>query len=248
MENATSFGTQADIYAAARPSYPDALFDWIEQHAPALEQVWDVGTGSGQAARSLAKRFKNVHATDIDSAQIKQALPAHNITYVSAPSDASGLADDSVDAITVATALHWFDFSTFWQEAARVGRKGALFCAWTYHAIEAQADIRGNLIMPIRDIIEPYWSDGNRLSWRGYPADEVGMPFSEIKTPVFTMELSWTPAQLIQFMNSWSAHKRAREDGHSANLKAIETQALARFDNTPRKLTLPIQTLAGRID
>lgn len=251
MKNAISFGTQADIYAAARPSYPEDIFDWIELQIPESGRVWDVGTGSGQAARSLAKRFTHVHATDIDAAQIAQAVKLQkqnsNIHYVTAPSDASGLPDNCVDAVTVATALHWFDLPKFWKEAARVARKDAVFCAWTYHTIEAQADIWDNIIKPIREIIEPYWSEGNRLSWRGYPAHEVGMPFKEIKPPDFTMHLDWTIAQLIQFTNSWSAHKRARIDGHKAALKAIENAAFASFDNTPRKLTLPIQMLAGRI-
>jgi len=236
IKNATSFGTQADIYASARPSYPEAIFDWIAQNSPSQDKVWDVCTGSGQAALSLAQRFSRVHATDIDEAQISHAKTAPNIDYVTAPSEASKLPSDSVDAITVATALHWFDFSTFWDEAARVARKGALFMAWTYHKIEAERDIRETHIEPINAIIEPYWSEGNRLSWRGYPAGEVGMPFDEIQTPQFTMELSWSPAQLLQFMRSWSAHRRARLDGHKAALKAAETAAFANLADTPRKL------------
>jgi len=218
-----------------------------QKQAPASEQVWDVGTGSGQAARSLAKRFSHVHATDIDAAQIAAAKPSPNITYIAAPSDAAGLADNAVDAVTVATALHWFDFSAFWDEVARVARPNALFCAWTYHRIEAESNIRAAILTPILDIIEPYWSDGNRLSWRGYPADEVGLPFDEIKTPDFAITLSWTSADLIQFVNSWSAHKRARLDGHEDRLKAIETAALAKFGNEPLEITLPIHTLAGRM-
>jgi len=247
MENATSFGSQANIYAAARPSYPDALFDWIKEQAPALGQVWDAGTGSGQAARSLAKRFESVHATDIDAAQIAAAQKTNNITYAASPSDASALADNSIDAITVATALHWFNFATFWPEVARVARPNALFCAWTYHRIQAEPDIRNTILEPILKIIEPYWSDGNRLSWRGYPADEVGMPFEVIETPDFVMSLNWTPAQLVQFCNSWSAHKKARLDGHGDKLKATETAALKSLGDTPCKLSLPIQTLAGRV-
>ncbi len=247
MKNATSFGTQADIYASARPSYPEALFDWIAQNSPAQNKVWDVGTGSGQAALSLAQRFTHVHATDIDAAQISHAKPAPNIDYMAAPSHSSRLPNNSVDAVTVAIALHWFDLPKFWKEAARVARKDALFMAWTYHNIEAQADIWDTIIKPVRDIIEPYWSDDNRLSWRGYPASEVGMSFEELQTPKFTIELHWSPAQLIQFMRAWAALRRAREDGHEAELKTIESGAMASFDDTPRKLTLPMQTLAGRI-
>jgi len=247
MKNATTFGNQADIYAAARPSYPQTLFDWIEQQVPSLNQVWDVGTGSGQAARSLAKRFKHVHATDIDKAQISAAKKTPNITYMITPSETSGLEDNSVDAITVATALHWFDFPSFWAEVQRVAKPNALFCAWTYHQIEAKPEIQAAILKPIRDIIAPYWSDGNRLSWRGYPADEVGMPFDEIPAPNFAIHLNWTVAQLIQFTKSWSAHKKARLDGHADRLKEIENAALQSLPETQYALRLPIQMLAGRI-
>ena len=67
MDNARTFGAQAQTYASARPHYPPELYDWIASQSPALDKVWDVGTGSGQAAVSLAERFSQVYATDIDS-------------------------------------------------------------------------------------------------------------------------------------------------------------------------------------
>ena len=82
MENALTFGAQADTYKSARPGYPDVLFDWIAEQSFHTQLVWDVGTGSGQAALALAQRFARVHATDIDPAQLQQATddrPRHKI-------------------------------------------------------------------------------------------------------------------------------------------------------------------------
>ena len=173
MDNATAFGRQADIYASSRPTYPAALFAWIADQSPAHDAVWDVGTGSGQAAQSLASHFGQVHATDIDAAQLERAVPHPRITYTVAPAEASGLADASVDAVTVATALHWFDHTAFWREVARVARPGALFCGWTYGGGQTEPDVEAALFDPIRAVLKPYWSDGNRLSWRGYDPEEV---------------------------------------------------------------------------
>lgn len=47
---AALFNKQAEKYAATRPSYPDELFDFIASKTPRHDLVWDVGTGSGQAA------------------------------------------------------------------------------------------------------------------------------------------------------------------------------------------------------
>ncbi len=247
MDNATSFGTQASTYAAARPHYPEELFDWIVSQAPGTEQVWDVGTGSGQAALSLANRFERVHATDIDAAQIEHAANHDCIDYRTAPAHKSGLQDNSVDAITVATALHWFDYRLFWPEVERVAKNDAIFCGWTYHRVQADRDVRMHLMDPILEVIEPYWSDGNRLSWSGYTKENVSIPFDIIKTPKFLCRLNWTPGQLAAFAMSWSAHKRARLDGHEKALADIERKALSILGEEPRDFIMPLHVITARI-
>lgn len=164
MENATTFGMQAEVYSSARPTYPSGLFDWIAEQAPNQLLAWDVGTGSGQAALQLAERFSKVHATDIDASQLAQAPHDKSICYLESPAHVSQLPDNSVDAITVATALHWFDTDQFWPEVRRVVRDGAIFCAWTYHSAVTHRDIQAALIEPLAEILEPYWSDGNRIT------------------------------------------------------------------------------------
>ena len=82
MDNARTFGAQAQTYASARPHYPSELYDWIASQSPALDKVWDVGTGSGQAAVSLAKWFSQVYATDIDREQIAHAAEHPVLSFV----------------------------------------------------------------------------------------------------------------------------------------------------------------------
>ena len=247
-DNASSFGRQASQYRAARPTYPDALFDWIADEAPGRGLAWDAGTGSGQAARALAARFDAVRATDADPAQIEAAARAPNVTYACAPAERSGLPDASADAVTAATALHWFDLPAFWAEVSRVSRPGAVFAAWSYVWPQADAETERRLVRPLMDLIEPYWSDGNRLCWRGYPPGEVGFPLEPLTPPPFACALSWTPAQLAGFVRSWSAHLRAREDGHGAALAGVEREALAALGDAPRRVALPLVMLAGRVD
>lgn len=247
ISNATSFGAQAAHYAAARPTYPDALFDWIADAAPGRGLVWDVGTGSGQAARALAGRFGRVRATDIDAAQIAAAAPHDRIDYVVAPEMTSGLPDSAADAVTVATALHWFDLPAFWGEVRRTARLGAVFAAWTYHRIDADAELMGQLVEPVLAIVDPYWSEGNRLSWRGYPADEIGFPFAQLDTPEFACSLRWTPTQTAEFLRSWSAHARARDDGKADVLAAVEADVMSALGDAPRRVRLPLAMIAGRI-
>ena len=119
-----NFSKQADVYARYRPPYPAALYEWIASIAPGHAVAWDCGTGNGQAAIGLTRHFRSIIATDPSTAQIANA-PAHpQIEYRVARAEESGLADQSVDAITVALALHWFDLDQFYAEARRVLKPG----------------------------------------------------------------------------------------------------------------------------
>jgi SAM-dependent methyltransferase len=247
MDNATTFGMQADVYALARPSYPHALYEWIASQAPSHDLVWDVGTGSGQAAQQLVSHFALVHATDLDPAQLAQAAPNPNITFQARLAHQSGLPDNSADAITAATALHWFDHQAFWPEVARVGRPGAIFCGWTYGGGQAEPDVQAVLFDPIKEVLQPYWSGGNRLSWRGYIKDELTMPFELVDVPDFACELDWRPSQIAAFIRSWSAHQKARLDGHADMLTRLERDAQAQLPDTPTRYVLPLKTIAGRV-
>ena len=67
---ADHFSTIARAYAAARPSYPDALFAHLASLAPARRRAWDCAAGNGQATRQLARFFAEVVGTDASAAQI----------------------------------------------------------------------------------------------------------------------------------------------------------------------------------
>src|SRR6266446_6793453 len=102
------FSRVAASYATFRPRYPDALFDWLAGAAPGRRHAWDCGTGSGQAAVSLARRFNHVIASDPSVAQLANAERAGGISYVAMTAERSALAEATTDLVTVAQALHWF--------------------------------------------------------------------------------------------------------------------------------------------
>ncbi len=132
MSFADHFSGVSAAYAAFRPRYPDVLFDFLAQVAPAHEAAWDVGTGSGQAAVGLARHFTRVIATDASSSQIEHATPDPRVSYRVCPAEACDLNDRSIDLVTVAQALHWFDRPRFWAEVRRVLRPGGVIAVWTY--------------------------------------------------------------------------------------------------------------------
>lgn len=247
MENAVSFGKQAAIYAKGRPGYPPALFQWIAENSPKRNLVWDIGTGSGQAAESLTHHFKAVYATDISRDQIAAAPPHPQISYHAAPADKSGLADNAVDCLTVATALHWFADAPFWNEVKRVAAKDAFFCAWTYQLPLCDKAVQTQFLDPLFALIDPYWADGNRLCMAGYTAEALNCPFAVTAAPEFDAGGIWRAQQLVNFAESWSAHFRAREDGLTDALMALSANFLRDYKNKDIHFSLPLSVLAMRI-
>ena len=200
------FSGHADLYARARPHYPDALFDWIARQSPARERAWDVACGSGQASIALARHFERVIATDPSAQQIAQAQQHPKIEYRVEPAERSSIIDHSLDAITVAQALHWFDLPRFVEEVRRVARPGALFAAWSYAGCSVGPDVDAVIAYLYDDVLGAYWPQERRLVDEGYAS--LSIPFPPIDTPAFEMRVDWNTEQLMSYLRSWSAAQR----------------------------------------
>lgn len=194
------FTGAAAAYAAARPTYPDALFRFVADRAPARRLAWDCATGNGQAARDLARYFTRVVATDASEQQVALAAPRDGVEYRVASAERSGLADGSVDAITVATALHWFDFAAFYGEAARVLVPGGVLVAWSYGNVSVGADLDPIVREFQRDVVGPYWPPERRYVDEGYAT--IPFPLREVEPPRLEMCLPYTLDELLGYLAS----------------------------------------------
>jgi SAM-dependent methyltransferase len=242
-----AFSDTAKQYAAARPTYPAALFECLAELAPATRCAWDCGTGNGQAALGLAEFFDSVEATDASAEQIGQALPHPRVRYRVAPAHASGLPDRSVDMISVAQALHWFDLDKFYAEVRRVARPSALLAVygydWLYLAPEIDPIVNRWLLRPI----EPYWLPNLRLLWHRYRT--IDFPFAELAEPRLAMNQSWNLDQLLNYYRTWSAtQSKIAAEGEQFIADARNALVAAWGDPDGRhRAVMPIITRLGRV-
>lgn len=210
MSNAQLFSLVARAYANFRPGYPPELFAWLARISPARDAVWDCGCGSGQASVALAEHFDVVQATDVAPEQIAAARPHPRVQYSVAPADRSGLAENSVDLVTAAQALHWFDVEGFYAEAVRVARRGAALVVWTYPRPQfADAELDHRFQVFYSDVVGPYWPPERRHVETGYRT--LPFPFEEMAAPDFGLELQWNLEQVAGYVSSWSASSRYAE-------------------------------------
>jgi SAM-dependent methyltransferase len=242
-----AFSEAPGEYAAARPNYPAALFDALAALAPSTRCVWDCATGSGQATTGLAEFFDSVQATDGSAEQISHAAPHPRVSYRVATATASGLPAKSVDLISVAQALHWFDLPEFYAEVRRVARPGALLAVygydWFYISPQVDPLVDHWLLRPI----ESYWRPEVRLLWYRYRTIEF--PFEEVPAPRLGIYLRWTLEELLGYYRTWSATRsKLAAEGKQFLLDAYEALACAWGDpSTHHAVLMPMVIRLGRI-
>jgi len=243
---ADHFSAVSAGYAVFRPRYPDALFDVLAEAAPAREAAWDCATGSGQAAVGLARLFAHVIATDASEAQIAQATPHPRVTYRVAPAEASGLADRSIDLVTAAQAVHWFDRPRFWAEARRVLRPRGVVAVWTYWFFSIAPELDAIVQRFYKDTVGPFWPPERKLTEDRYRTIEF--PFAEFAVPEFTIEQPLTLDDVTGYIRTWSATRGfVRQHGRDpVEDLAAELATVWGDPRTPRLARWPVAVRAGR--
>ncbi len=241
-----NFSSGSDNYSLFRPSSPDEIFDFLYSNIVNFEHAWDCGTGNGQVARVLAKRFHNVTATDISEEQICEAHSLPNINYLIERAEYTSLPTSSVDLVTVAQAIHWFDFEPFYAEVRRVCRAGAIVAAWTYASIHVTERVDKVIDKLYRELTGPYWDKERRYVDECYQS--IPFPFDEIETPSFCIEQHMTLAQLTGYLRTWSGVKHYERATQVDPVTIVEEELAAAWDNAGTRLTTwPVYMRAGRV-
>ena len=204
------FSTGSTHYRQFRPGYPDELFSYLAQRSTGNQLAWDCATGSGQAAVALARHYDKVIASDASTQQITHATTGANVEYRVMPAEQTDLADASVDLITVAQALHWFDHDAFFNEVSRVIKPGGILAIWSYQLLNVQQDIDNIINQLYFDTLKNYWPPEREQVESGYA--DITFPWPRQSTPEFNMRADWTLQQMIGYLGTWSATRAYRQD------------------------------------
>ena len=177
-------------YARYRPTYPQALFALISEYVPAHDLAWDCATGSGQAAVGLSRRFLKVVATDASDEQLSHATPVGNVEYRVAPAENSGIQSASVNAVTVAQALHWFDLDQFYTEVRRVCTRGAVLAISFYYGLDLSFEPSIDKVLRRLDeeLLERYW-----------PPESAKVPKSESSSFIRQRSIRSLPSRSMRY-------------------------------------------------
>lgn len=241
-----NFSQKASEYAQYRPVYPANLFAFILSHVKEKKLAWDCGTGNGQSAVILSNYFEKVFATDISHAQINSARQEINIEYAVEPAEKTSLADNSVDLITVAQALHWFNFEDFYAEVNRVAKPGAVIAVWTYTLLHISAEI-DTIINEYYKTLADFWDPERKYVDERY--DSIPFPFTKIPSPDFKVEVQWSLEELSGYLNTWSAVQHFIKANSYDPVPAVINKIKPQWGNVQKRhIFFPVYVKLGIIE
>lgn len=203
------FGGVANQYASFRPTYPRQLLADVAELAGGAHAIaLDVAAGNGQATSMLADYVAHVYASDVAVSQI-QAMPAHpRIAAYVARAEASGLQPHSIDLITVAQAMHWFDVAAFHREVRRVVRPGGVIAVWSYALLQATPAINA-VIDGLYRTTGPWWPADRAHVDDGYA--NLAFPYTLIPYTPPAMTATFDVARLLGYLGTWSGVQRYKK-------------------------------------
>ena len=200
-----NFSGHASDYARYRPTYPDALFAFVYEQLAHFDTAWDGGTGNGQVAVKLAERFDCVYATDLSANQLAQAPQRANVIYRVQRAEDASFEEQSLDLVTVAQAIHWFDYEAFYATVNRVLKPDGLLAVWGYTLLSVNEAVDAIVRHLHSGTLDNYWDPERQYVDARYRT--IPFPFDEIAAPEFTQSLRWS----IGYLNTWSAVKHYQQ-------------------------------------
>lgn len=232
----------SDRYHSARPRYPqclyNAVFQYQAQSSNTRDIAIDIACGTGEATIPLAEAFGKVIGIDSSAVMIESARKAHpeirfEVSSAETFRSALSLSDHSLDLITIAEAIHWFDLDLFYKECHRALKPNSTLAFWGYcdAAIEGFPEATDFVLKYCYGdhYLGPYWQQPGRDYLRDrIPNDPPASLFTNIEryenivcrenkpavngnSDKFVLSKETTVGAMAEYVRTWSAYHSWRQ-------------------------------------
>jgi SAM-dependent methyltransferase len=212
-----TFDSAAELYEAARPTYPAALFDdlfgltGLQEGDRALE----IGCGTGKATRAVLERGVSVVCVEPGARLADVArrnLAGKSVEVHVAPFETWKSEPDRFDLIYAATAWRWVDPEIRYQKSHSLLRRGGHLAFWSaHHAFPSGFD---PFFTEIQDVYAAI-GESDRGEWPPPPPEDVpdgsaeiaasGL-FEDVKVRRYLWEAMYTADEYIALLATFSGH------------------------------------------
>jgi SAM-dependent methyltransferase len=212
-----TFDSAAELYEAARPSYPSELFDDLVEltRLEAGARLLEIGCATGKATRSLLERGFSVVCVELGAQLAERArrnLAGFPLDIRVAPFEAWEGPPEAFDLVYAATAWHWVDPAIRYRKAHRLLRPGGHLAFWSAkHAFPAGFD---PFFTEIQDVYEAI-GESRENEWPPAPPEqmpdqraeiEASGLFADVSVRRYVWEMSYTAEEYIALLNTFSGH------------------------------------------
>jgi ubiquinone/menaquinone biosynthesis C-methylase UbiE len=240
-----NFSKQASEYSKFRPQYPDAMIDYLVSFVKNKGVALDIATGNGQVAHKLSSFFETVYGSDISQNQLNNAIPTENIIYKVAAAENTFFKNQEFDLITVAQAVHWFDFDLFYKEIYRILKPEGIFAVMGYGLFSTNEDSYKIITDFYQNIVGSYWDSERKYLDENYKT--IPFPFDEIVTEKFENKLTWTFEELIGYLETWSATQHYISKNNQNPLDLIYDDLKTSWLKSDQKVSFPLLLRIGKL-
>ena len=240
-----NFSGQASDYSKFRPHYPAEMIEHIVSFVQNKNAALDAATGNGQVAVQLSEYFQTVYATDISENQLLHAPRILNVIYKKLPAEHTDFNDHEFDLITVAQAIHWFDFDLFYNEVRRILKPGGIIAVLGYGLFSTNEDSDKILLNFYNNIVGPFWDSERRYLDEMY--ETIPFPFEEIPSKKIANHFTWTFDQLVGYLETWSATEHYKAHHNQNPIDLIREDLQKSWQQSSKKVSFPMLLRIGKL-
>lgn len=212
-----TFDSTADLYDAARPEYPERLFDDLVELAklePA-DRLLEVGCATGKATRPLLARGFSVVCVELGAQlaeKARQNLAGLAVEIHVEPFETWQGEAAAFDLVYAATAWHWIDPAVRYRKAHEFLRPGGHLAFWNaVHAFPEGFDPFFTEIQQVYDAIGETYGE----AWPPLPPEETpdssveieqsGL-FENVQVRRYVWERQYTAEEYVALLETFSGH------------------------------------------
>jgi SAM-dependent methyltransferase len=212
-----TFDSAADLYEAARPSYPAELFDDLVELAELKpgDRLLEIGCATGKATRVLLERGFSVVCVEMGAQLAEHArrnLAGLPVEIHVVPFEEWEGEQRAFDLVCAATAWHWVHPELRYHKAHQLLRPGGHLAFWSaLHAFPGGFDSFFAEIQDVYDAID----ESHPGEWPPPPPDEIpddqaeieasGL-FEHVQVRRYVWETSYTADDYIALLDTFSGH------------------------------------------